>query len=92
MKTPALVKNGTLAVIDWTKSFALNGRLREYLLRADNILMVRGLDTVYGVQRTSKDGGEICFACLCLSVCLGRSICLPAFLSVCLSVCLSVSP
>ena len=73
--TPTLVKNGSLAVIDWTNSFVLNGRLREYILRADNILMTRGVKTAYGVQRTSKDGGELhtlsvslssCCCCCCL--------------------------
>ena len=65
--TPTLVKNGSLAVIDWTNSFVLNGRLREYILRADNILMTRGVKTAYGVQRTSKDGGEVHTLSVCVS-------------------------
>ena len=66
--TPTLVKNGSLAVIDWTNSFVLNGRLREYILRADNILMTRGVKTAYGVQRTSKDGGEVHTLSVCVFI------------------------
>ena len=72
VNTPTLVQNGSLAVFDCTNSFVLNGRMREYILRADSILMTRGVKTVHGVQRTSKDGGEICTAVYqlsCLTTC-----------------------
>ena len=57
IRPPMLLKNGSLAVIDWSQSFLLNGELREYLLRADNLLVIRGTETTYGAQRTSQDGG-----------------------------------
>ncbi|XP_041351149.1 usherin-like [Gigantopelta aegis] len=51
---PRLSKDGTKAVIDWTKSFLLNGRLREYILVADGKVVFRGITTSHGVERETK--------------------------------------
>ncbi|XP_025091044.1 usherin-like isoform X2 [Pomacea canaliculata] len=55
VKAPVLTKNGTLAVVDWTQSFALNGRLRDYVLSADGEVVSKTISSVGGVERLTKD-------------------------------------
>lgn len=55
---PELFKNGSLAVIDWAGSFKLNGRLREYILLADGMVVMRDTATSGAVERQLKDRGR----------------------------------
>ncbi|ESO94175.1 hypothetical protein LOTGIDRAFT_118598, partial [Lottia gigantea] len=57
MKIPVLTQNDTKAVIDWTESFILNSKLREYILSVDGVVKFRGITTVYGEERRTKTQG-----------------------------------
>ncbi|XP_048258912.1 usherin-like [Haliotis rufescens] len=51
---PRLSTNDTRAVVDWTGSFQLNSRLREYIVMADGKVVFRGISTSHGVERDTK--------------------------------------
>lgn len=54
-RQPNLYKNNTLATVSWGNSFTLNGRLREYILLADGKIVSRGITSVGGAERDTKD-------------------------------------
>ncbi|KAK7504941.1 hypothetical protein BaRGS_00003969 [Batillaria attramentaria] len=55
VETPKLKKNSSLAMVNWTGSFVLNGLLEKYVLEVEGETEYEGTATVYGVRRQSKD-------------------------------------
>lgn len=59
IKYPVLRKNDSLAVVDWSASFILNGRLLEYLIIMDDGNTVySGVSSVHGLERSSPQESE----------------------------------
>ncbi|KAH3846702.1 hypothetical protein DPMN_089004 [Dreissena polymorpha] len=52
-KYPGITRNGTLAVIDWSTSFLLNSRLREYTVSLDRSVVYNGVNSLYSIDRVN---------------------------------------
>ncbi|KAL5008917.1 hypothetical protein ScPMuIL_014498, partial [Solemya velum] len=64
---PTLMKNYTDAIINWPRSFTLNGQLRAYEVYADERLVFRGVST-YQKQPLTSVGQILIFKIICTTV------------------------
>ena len=52
---PRLQKNGSLAVVDWSQSFLLNSKLKEFTIISEGTVLFRGVSKSHGLERSSPD-------------------------------------
>ena len=51
---PKLQKNGSLAVVDWSSSFILNSKLKEFLIMSEGNILFRGISKVHSLERSTE--------------------------------------
>jgi len=62
VKYPALSKNSSLAMIDWSQSFVLNSRLQKYTITMDDSSTVyTGVVSHHGIERVNPQDSKNMF-------------------------------
>jgi len=58
VKYPVLQKNGSMAVVDWSSSFILNSRLKQYHIIQDGNIVYSGVASMHSLLRPSPKESE----------------------------------
>ena len=57
---PRLHKNGSLALVNWSQSFLLYSKLKEFTIISEGTVLFRGVSKSHGLERSSPDESKHC--------------------------------